>query len=70
MGAMFRQMFIAITTIFASLEKLAKASDHLSTWAEESAGAFADEARMQRQAKLRLLQRQADAEVVTATTAA
>jgi len=49
---MFKQMFTAITIFFVSLEKVAKASEHLSTWAEETAGAFADEARIQRQQKL------------------
>lgn len=49
---MFKQMFTALTIFFVSLEKVAKASEHLSTWAEETAGAFADEARIQRQQKL------------------
>lgn len=56
MFAMFRQAFIAIATFFYAVEKLAKATDHLSSWAEESAGAFADEARIERQQKLKALQ--------------
>lgn len=55
---MFKQAFTALTVFFLATEKLAKAADHLSTWAEESAGAFADEARMQRQAKFLAMQKQ------------
>lgn len=51
MFAMFKQLFSAITVLFMAFERQAKAIDHLSTWAEESAGAFADEARIMRQAK-------------------
>ena len=52
MFAMFQQVFAAIAMFFASAEKIGKATNHLATWAEESAGAFADEARVQRAAKL------------------
>lgn len=52
MFAMFKQLFSAITTFFIAMEKIAQASNHLSTWAEETAGSFADEARIQRQAKM------------------
>lgn len=55
MFRMFTQLFAAITMLFQSFEKLALASNHLSTWAEESAGAFADEARVLRAAKLNAL---------------
>jgi hypothetical protein len=51
MFAMFKQLFAAITVLFMAFEKQANAVNHLSTWAEESAGAFADEARIMRQAK-------------------
>lgn len=60
MGAMLKQIFTAITVFFGSVEKLAKASDHLSTWAEETAGAFADEAREQRKLKLAALKKEAN----------
>lgn len=49
---MFKQAFMAVTVFFAALEKLASATNHLSAWADETAGAFADEARIQRAAKL------------------
>lgn len=52
MFAMFKQLFAAFTIFFVSLEKVAKATEHLATWSEETAGAFADEARIQRQAKM------------------
>ena len=52
MFAMFKQLFAAFTIFFVSLEKVAKATEHLATWSEETAGAFADEARVQRQAKM------------------
>lgn len=58
MFQMFKQLFIAITSFFVALEKTANATVHLSTWAEESAGAFADEARVQRQAKMNLMLKQ------------
>jgi hypothetical protein len=58
MFAMFKQLFSAITVYFIAFEKLAKATEHLSTWAEESAGSFADEARVQRQAKMNLMLKQ------------
>lgn len=55
MFTMFKQLFSAITAYFIALEKTANAAVHLSTWAEESAGAFADQARIERQAKMNLM---------------
>ena len=52
MFAMFKQLFTAITVFFIALEKNANAINHLSSWAEETAGAFADEARIERAKKL------------------
>lgn len=52
MFAMFKQLFSAITVYFVAFEKIANTANHLSTWAEESAGAFADQARIERQAKM------------------
>ena len=49
---MLTQLFTAMTKYFLAFEKSANATVHLATWAEESAGAFADEARIQRQAKM------------------
>lgn len=55
MFAMFKQLFAAITAYFVAFEKTANAAVHLSVWAEESAGAFADQARIERQAKMNLM---------------
>lgn len=52
MFAMFKQLFSAITLFFVATEKLASASNHLATWADETSAAFADEARIERQKKL------------------
>lgn len=49
---MFSALFTAIATFFAAFEKLGHATNHLATWAEESAGAFADQSRVERTAKL------------------
>lgn len=58
MFAMLKQFFRALEVLFTSMEKLASATNHLSTWAEESAGSFADEARVQRLAKLNALNKE------------
>jgi hypothetical protein len=58
MFQMFKQFFLAFTAFGFALEKTANATVHLSSWAEESAGAFADEARIQRQAKMNLMLKQ------------
>lgn len=49
---MFRQMFLALQTLFSAAEKSAKALEHLATWAEEAAGTYADEARFERQERI------------------
>lgn len=48
MFAMFKQFFLMITSFFIAGDNLGKAAVHLSTWAEESAGSFADKARIER----------------------
>lgn len=58
MGQAIRQFFMTLFVFFSATEKLAKAGEHLSTWAEESAGAFADEARVKRMAQLKAMQKQ------------
>lgn len=66
MFSMFSQLFAMISMFFASGEKLGKATNHLATWAEESAAAFADEARVLRKSKLNALNLEHKTEV-TAT---
>lgn len=55
---MLTQLFTAMTKYFLAFEKSANATVHLATWAEESAGAFADEARIQRQARMQTMLRE------------
>lgn len=55
MFGMFKQFFAMLTTLFGAAEKGAKALDHLATWSEETAGAFADEARINRRAQMKAL---------------
>ncbi len=55
MFAMFTQVFTTISVLFAGLEKFAKAFNHLGTWGEETAGAFSDESRINRRAKMNAL---------------
>ena len=52
MFAMFAQVFTTISVLFAALEKFANAFSHLGTWGEETAGAFSDESRINRAAKM------------------
>lgn len=56
MFKMFAQAFSALTVFFSALENFATAFFHLSTWGEEAAGAFADEAKVERQKKMAALQ--------------
>lgn len=51
LGITIRQILAAITKLASAAEKGASALDHLGTWGEEAAGAFADEARVERQKK-------------------
>ena len=55
MFAAIQDLFLTVSMFCKSLQSLAKASNHLSTWAEEAAGQLADEARVQRTAKLKQL---------------
>lgn len=59
MFAMFNQMFSAISVLFAALENLAKALFHISHAAEQQAKAFADEAAVENEAKLKALKARA-----------
>lgn len=57
MFAMFTQVFTTIAVMFAALEKFANGFNHLGTWAEETAGAFSDESRINRRAKMNALRK-------------
>jgi len=52
MFKMFNQLFNALTTLFSAAEKAAKSLDNLASIGEEMSGAYADEQRVLRQAKL------------------
>ena len=51
MGKTLQQAWVAFTTAFMALEILMKAVLHLCNWAEQTAGAFEDESRIDRLAK-------------------
>lgn len=57
MFAMFAQVFTTVSVLFAALEKFAHAFSHLGTWGEETAGAFSDESRINRRAKMDALRK-------------
>lgn len=70
---MFAQIFTTISVLFAGLEKFANAFNHLGTWGEETAGAFSDESRINRRAKMEALRRKTgvtEEQVPTETVAA
>lgn len=52
MPTMFKQLFASITMFFIGLEAFASAFAHIGKYTDESAGAFADKARIDRQAQL------------------
>lgn len=49
------QLFTAFTVLFTAFEKIAKTADNLASVAEESSGAYMDQARVQRAQKLAAL---------------
>lgn len=55
-GVCVRQLFAMITVLFSAGEKTATAIEHLAIWGEETAGAFADQARIDRTANLLALE--------------
>jgi hypothetical protein len=61
MFAMFARIFSAIEQLFVMLENFAKAGVHISTTAEQKAKAFADEAAIENEAKLKQLRLQLNA---------
>ncbi len=49
------QCFTAITVLFSAFESMCKTALNLATVAEEASGTYKDQARIERQAKLRAL---------------
>lgn len=48
-GLAIRALFHAFTTLFGAFDKGASAVDHLADWANQTAAAFSDEAKMTRE---------------------
>lgn len=49
------QLWQALFVFFGAIEKVAKTVDHLATWGEEEANHFNNEARIERQSKIKQL---------------
>lgn len=64
----FTQFFAALTVLFTAFTKIASTVDNLATVADESSGAYCDEARIQRQMKLAKLNHERDAGAKLLTT--
>lgn len=52
MPTMFKEMFAFVTLCFIAVAKYVRAFDHIGTYVEESAGTFADTARIERQQRV------------------
>jgi hypothetical protein len=59
MGAMFTAMFSFLTLMFSGLERAASGFNHLMTWGDEAAGVFADEARHNRNERVKAMLKEA-----------
>ena len=62
MGTMLKQMWVALASFFTMIEvlgqagtKVATSLDHLGGWCENTAGAFADQAREERKQAMAVL---------------
>lgn len=56
----FTQFFAAITVLFNAFASICQTANNLATVAEESSGQYKDQARVERQAKLRALNAEHD----------
>lgn len=61
----FTQFFTAISVLFSALEKLCLTADNLATVASEESGAYKDQARSDRLAKLAALNKQNGTSITT-----
>lgn len=55
---MLHSIYNAVGTLANALGKFANAADNIGTWADEQTGVFVDEARLERQKKLVVLERE------------
>ena len=66
----FNQFFSFIAICFSALERLGKTADNLATVAEESSGSYKDQARIDRQIKLKELEAKRDSKTKQLETGA
>ena len=59
MGHAFTALFAFFTQLFSAAEKGASALNNLATWADESSGTFTDEARYNRNERIKEMQKKA-----------
>lgn len=57
---MLQQLFAACTKLASAMEKGASALDHLGGWTNDTAASFADQARVEREQKLQVLNHNRD----------
>jgi hypothetical protein len=60
MGTMFTAFFAFFTQMFGALERGASALNHIATWADEAAGTFEDEARHNRNERVKAMMKEAN----------
>lgn len=59
MGQAFAAFFAFIQQLFSAAERGASALNHLATWADEAAGTFEDEARHNRNERVKAMMKEA-----------
>lgn len=59
MGSAFAALFAFFTQLFSAAERGASALNHLATWADEAAGTFEDEARHNRNERIKEMMKEA-----------
>ena len=68
---MLKSVWAVVASLASASQRVANAADNLGQWAEETTGAFVDEARIERQAKIEEMQRKraaAATQVITVVT--
>lgn len=59
MGQVFTALFAFFTQLFSAAERGASALNHIATWADEAAGTFEDEARHNRNERVKAMMKEA-----------
>lgn len=67
---MLKSVWAVVASLASASQRVANAADNLGQWAEETTGAFVDEARIERQSKIEEMQRKraAAAQAITVVT--